>query len=259
MTFQMVKSATAPNLKLEVYDADHIPQRVLLRQPPSNQNIPSFVAAPINLDFTVNFTKSGEYKLIVPYPQRIALYNYTLNLLTSCQNQCFGPTHPVSTCTANICGDGILYGTEICDNGNRLGCSRNCQVDTGYTCQGQIGGTSYCTKIELCGDAIVDAGEQCDNGNKLGCSKNCQVDTGYTCQGQTGSSSYCSKAVNCGDAIVDVGEQYDNGNKAGCSTGCNPDSGYACTSDIGKVSVCNNCGNGILEGNEQCDNGNKVG
>jgi cysteine-rich repeat protein len=31
-----------------------------------------------------------------------------------------------------ICGDKIKIGQEECDNGNQLGCSEDCLIDTGF-------------------------------------------------------------------------------------------------------------------------------
>lgn len=52
-----------------------------------------------------------------------------------------------------MCGNGIVEAGEQCDNGGRLGCSRNCVVpDAGYTCLGSNGIASSCAS---CGNGIV--------------------------------------------------------------------------------------------------------
>jgi cysteine-rich repeat protein len=71
-------------------------------------------------------------------------------------------------CLPTVCGDGIVVGAEVCDDGNRIdndGCAANCDSN------------------ETCGNGIVDAvsGESCDDGgNRLqshdGCAANCQVE-----------------------------------------------------------------------------------
>ncbi|MFY1826098.1 Ig-like domain-containing protein [Myxococcus fulvus] len=46
----------------------------------------------------------------------------------------------VETSLRAICGDGVLGGYEICDDGNQLsgdGCNSVCEVEPGYTCTGQ--------------------------------------------------------------------------------------------------------------------------
>lgn len=51
-----------------------------------------------------------------------------------------------------MCGNGIVEAGEQCDNGGRLGCSRNCVPDAGYTCLGSNGIASSCAS---CGNGIV--------------------------------------------------------------------------------------------------------
>lgn len=63
-----------------------------------------------------------------------------------------------------FCGDGILHGSEICDDENQLsgdGCDANC-TPTG------------------CGNGIVTEGEACDDGNRLD-GDVCVADCSRTC------------------------------------------------------------------------------
>ena len=113
---------------------------------------------------------------------------------------------------SHACGDGIVNGTEECDDGNTIsgdGCSSVCKTEVGK-----------------CGDGIVDvATESCDDGNRTsgdGCSANCQIETSAT----------------CGNGVVDSGEGCDDHNTAagdGCSASCQVEAGYTCT---GSPSVC---------------------
>jgi cysteine-rich repeat protein len=52
-------------------------------------------------------------------------------------------------CTPQVCGDGIVTGDEVCDDGNVISCDR-CSAD--------------CRSDESCGNAIVECLEQCDRG-----------------------------------------------------------------------------------------------
>ena len=67
---------------------------------------------------------------------------------------------PSPSPTPNLCGNGVVDGTEECDDGNKVdgdGCDSNCTY-TG------------------CGNGIVTAGEECDDGNTInhdGCENNC--------------------------------------------------------------------------------------
>jgi len=53
-------------------------------------------------------------------------------------------------CVSSGCGNGVVEGSEACDDGNTMG-GDGCSAD--------------CSKVEMCGDAIVDVGEACDDGN----------------------------------------------------------------------------------------------
>jgi cysteine-rich repeat protein len=92
--------------------------------------------------------------------------------------ECSGP--------AAVCGDGMIGGTEQCDDGNAVttdGCA-GCAVTAGYTCSGE---PSVC--VTTCGDGIVAGDEACDlgpqNGPSATCSATCEIQdctTVVTCQ-----------------------------------------------------------------------------
>ena len=112
----------------------------------------------------------------------------------------------------NRCGDGMVGGSEQCDDGNTTsgdGCSATCQTETGAEC----------------GNGMVETGETCDDGNTTagdGCSATCQAE-------QTGG---------CGDGTIDAGEDCDDSNTTpgdGCSATCTVEDGFVCTSE---PSVC---------------------
>jgi fibro-slime domain-containing protein len=94
--------------------------------------------------------------------------------------QCLIPGTP---CTRTTCGNGVVEGSEQCDDGNNSpfdGCSWNCTKEPtcGYDTQMRYG----CTPV--CGDGMVFPGEDCDDGNARdgdGCSNDCHVEPGYTC------------------------------------------------------------------------------
>jgi len=83
------------------------------------------------------------------------------------------------------CGDGLIAGTEQCDDRNRLsndGCSSTCQIETLWACTGQ---PSVCTYNgpAVCGNGRIERGEECDDGNLVngdGCSNRCQKETAPT-------------------------------------------------------------------------------
>lgn len=81
---------------------------------------------------------------------------------------------PAGCISPGDCGDGVISGDEVCDDGNTVG---------GDGC------SATCRSIELCGNGFVDgaAGEECDDGNHAshdGCSSGCLVETpGWQDQG----------------------------------------------------------------------------
>jgi fibro-slime domain-containing protein len=94
-----------------------------------------------------------------------------------------GAAPPQSVCHKTVCGDGIVDGTEQCDDGNLIaydGCSPTCTIEPKCNGQGQ------CTAI--CGDGLVEPPEQCDigalNGRRQGC--------GPTCQNEPSDGWYCA-------------------------------------------------------------------
>ncbi|WP_395053684.1 DUF4215 domain-containing protein [Flavobacterium sp.] len=141
-----------------------------------------------------------------------------------------------------ICGNGIISGSETCDDGNTTsndGCNSTCNVETGYIC---VGTPSNCSSI--CGDGIIVTPEQCDDGNLTngdGCNSSCIIEGGTI----------------CGNGIISGSETCDDGNTTsndGCNSTCNVETGYIC---VGSPSNCTSiCGDGIIVTPEQCDDGN---
>jgi len=179
------------------------------------------------------------------------------------------------------CGDGVLDGQEICDDGNTAsgdGCNATCSSD------------------ETCGNGVIDDGveETCDDGNLLGgdgCSADCKSDEscgngvidlakGETCddgnlQGGDGCSANCQSNEACGNGITDVTEECDDGlaGSASCDVNCtvatcgdgtvNALRGEQCEDgNTSSSDACINCraafcGDGFVRaGVEQCDDGN---
>jgi fibro-slime domain-containing protein len=172
-----------------------------------------------------------------------------------------GFVHAVSVCQTT-CGDGIVAGTEQCDNGTNNGsygtCNSNCtlapycgddkvqtppeQCDDG-TNKATYGGSMQecgpgCVWAPYCGDDIKNGPEQCDQGMN-----DQPVATAY---GRNVCTTACTNAPYCGDGVREsqFGEQCDNGVNNGSYGTCNPN-----------CSLAPYCGDGIKNGPEQCDNG----
>ncbi len=150
-----------------------------------------------------------------------------------------------SDCTAQACGDGFVGPGEGCDDGNTVDddeCSNLCAPAT-------------------CGNGVVDGGEECDDAN---------ADNLDAC------TNMCTAAA-CGDGFVQAGEQCDDGNivdtdmcTATCKTAtCGDgkvfmgneecDDGNMVNTDA-CINTCKNaaCGDTFLQAGEECDDGNKT-
>jgi fibro-slime domain-containing protein len=174
-----------------------------------------------------------------------------------------GSGGPCIKAPANVCGDGIVAGTEQCDDGNMIsgdGCSSLCQLEPNFVCPTP---GAACVSTVKCGDGKVTGNETCDDGNAVsgdGCSSTCQVEAGWQCPTP---GTKCTAKL-CGDGIVAGGEQCDDGNTVsgdGCSATCTLERGFACVNQgTPPKSVCHatKCGDGVKEGFEQCDDGNLI-
>lgn len=81
---------------------------------------------------------------------------------------CSGGSFTTITTCSPICGDGLILGSETCDDNdgtpaNSDGCDTSCQVESGWTCTG----TSNSVCSEICGDGIIVGIEECDDHNIL--------------------------------------------------------------------------------------------
>ena len=157
-----------------------------------------------------------------------------------------GTTTTGATTSPGFCGDGMIGGDEVCDNGEANGAGSSCKEDcTPHVCgDGIVGpqegcddgntvggdGCSATCTSEACGNGVVEGLEECDDGN--------QDDTD-TC------TSLCKNAA-CSDGFVQPGEECDNGAENGPGKACKAD----CTANV--------CGDGDVGPGEACDDGNSV-
>jgi fibro-slime domain-containing protein len=197
---------------------------------------------------TLNLTDGGMYSIDLFQAERhTCASTYTLTLS--------GFAHTTTSCQTT-CGDKIVAGDEVCDDGKNDGsyggCMPGClarapycgdsnvQTASGEQCDkgvenGATGGTCSATCKLLCGDGVVEAGEGCD----LGTAKN----TG----GYGGCNANCTRASFCGDGIKNGTEQCDDGKNDGSYGTCNAN----CT-------LAPYCGDGKLQmPPETCDQGAK--
>ncbi|HTA88627.1 MAG TPA: DUF4215 domain-containing protein, partial [Polyangiaceae bacterium] len=245
----------------------------------------------ITLDATaamkLGLTVGGMYEIAVFQAERHTTgSNYQLTL--------DGFEHDTSVCTTK-CGDGIVAGNEVCDdgvnNGAYGGCKSDCSGRAAYCGDGTVnvpqeacdtgaafvtyGGTTKqcgpgCQFAPYCGDAIVNGPEACDEGTSLNGS------------GYGHCAANCTLGPRCGDGVVNGPEACDDGIENGsseskCATNCTlkcgngvVDPGEQCdngaAANLGGYGGCDanctlgpRCGDGIKNGNEQCDDGKNDG
>ncbi len=125
-----------------------------------------------------------------------------------------------SDCLATVfCGNGAVTGTEVCDDGTNNNTPGSCLAD--------------CSAAVICGDNAVIGTEVCDDGVNDNTPGSCLAD--------------CSAAVICGDNAV-TGTEV-------CDDGVNDNTPGSCLADCSATVVC---GDNITNGTEACDDGNLI-
>jgi cysteine-rich repeat protein len=192
---------------------------------------------------------------------------------TSDTEVCDGRCDPGDECPRDcsppeVCGDGIVAGSEGCDDGNSIdgdGCDDGCVVTPGWPCgdancgPGEDGDNCY-VDCGVCGDGVVEGAEPCDDGpanaDDGACRPGCVAgycgdgavmagveacDDGNTVEGdgcQNSCECLCGDGAKCGAEECDKGAN--NSDSAHCLSTC----------------VLNVCGDGhVLVGAEACDEG----
>jgi len=225
-------------------------------------------------------------------------------LLTNGQPCTMGPQCDSMVCDpvsmvcepANVCGNGTIEGTEICDDGNLTngdGCETSCRRTNGQPCT--LGPqcdsmvcdptSMVCEPANTCGNGTLDSGEICDDGNLTngdGCESSCRRTNGEVCtmdnqcdSGQcdtTTTPGICEPAVGCGNGSIQAGEGCDDGNTTngdGCSASCGIENGFPCNqTPPGSVDdascqsgVCDTTGGqpGVCEPAQACGNSVREG
>ena len=131
-----------------------------------------------------------------------------------------GTTMGITTGPNPECGNGVVEGSEECDDGNQT---------PGDGCE------PGCVNTPVCGNGVVEMGEVCDDGNVMDgdeCSADCQT---------------AKPPQVCGNGMVEDPEVCDDGNQT---------PGDGCENDCTLTPPM--CGNGVVEMGEQCDDGNMV-
>jgi len=155
---------------------------------------------------TLNAATATSFKMTAGQVYEIALFQAERRQTQSSYKLTLGQfTRTHTECKAR-CGDGILNGTELCDEGPANkdgaygGCSSTCtfgpycgdgnlDAEAGEECDDTVNLSAYnqpkgcgpgCRKVSYCGDGKVDGlfGEECDNGDENGkglCTARCTI------------------------------------------------------------------------------------
>jgi cysteine-rich repeat protein len=167
-----------------------------------------------------------------------------------CATDCSGFTdNPNASCTANSCGNGVIEGSEVCDDGSFNGKYGFCGNDCTYT-------ASF-----YCGDGSVAAGEVCDCGSvtvggKAYGGNDCALFGNLNGEYSANPSQSCSwsctgQAPYCGDGNIDDAEECDGDTEAYAGELCvgGTSTGEKCTDndDCGTFGFC-----GITSATDAC-------
>lgn len=126
-----------------------------------------------------------------------------------------------SSTPSAVCGDGVIEGTETCDDDDTDsldGCSNVCAIEAGYSCTGE---PSVCTAD--CGNTVCAGSEECDTADM--CGQTCEsqgFSTGtLSCDASCNIVTTGCVAYSCGNSVLDPGEPCDYGlTPLTCSINC---------------------------------------
>ena len=188
--------------------------------------------------------------------------------LASCKyNQCATdgqvPTAAnTAACAANTCGDGVVEGTEVCDDAGGAGCAADCTAaDAGYACGGLFNAFSGCHTV-VCGDGVIDGDEECEDDDGAtpvsgdGCSATCTEEAGFSCGTAGEACTALPAGWTCSPGYYGGGDGCDCGCGAidadctgGCADpGCTDASCQYCYDAAGAMFSCTGEGEGEGEG-----------
>ena len=176
-------------------------------------------------------------------------------------SQCCGGVCTGNVC-APVCGDGVVSGTEQCDDHNNApgdGCSPSCTGEPGYACAGSPSVCAPCPSgFSNCNGSGVDGCEvhtSADASNCGACNNVCVLANATSaCVGGACTIGSCNLGyVDCNGQAIDGCEIYVPGNAANCGA-C----GAVCSSNNIPAPTCagGTCNGACAAGFLDC-NGNK--
>ena len=189
----------------------------------------------------------------------------TCNASSGCTQCSSGYSLISNESCAVVCGDGVWFTSEGCDDGNTVagdGCSASCQVEAASLCSNSLGAVSNCSGCsQYCLNCTSSGCITCEsayifNNSTQACDVNCSsISLCLTCSESLGvvlcnscSSGYmvgpgstsCIPA--CGDGtLISPDEACDDNNTNngdGCSSLCVIESSFYCNNTENATSIC---------------------
>jgi cysteine-rich repeat protein len=143
-------------------------------------------------------------------------------------------------CTATVCGDNLVEGAEVCDDGNLVD-GDGCDADCTYSCVDPV---ADCPAPPLCQTNACNAQFVCTT-NNIAADPGCMVPS--TCV-----MGVCQAPL-CGNGILELTEDCDFGGGNGANTGCEANCKFSCAmdADCADTNTCNGaetCGTVTVNG-----------
>lgn len=145
-------------------------------------------------------------------------------------------------CSAVICGDKVIEGSEVCDDGNLVD-GDGCDADCTLSC---VNPATDCPAAPVCQTSVCNAAAVCVT-NDVNVDSACIAPS--TCQN---GACQAPNAV-CGNGILEMGEECDFGASNGANAGCESNCKFSCNvnADCIDTNTCNgseSCGNVTVGG-----------
>jgi cysteine-rich repeat protein len=140
-------------------------------------------------------------------------------------------------CSATICGDKLIEGMEVCDDGNLID-GDGCDADCTFSC---VNPATDCPAAPVCQTNACNAAAIC-------VTNNIAVDPGCIAPNSCQNGACQAPNAVCGNGMLEMGEECDFGASNGPNAGCESNCKFSCNvnADCIDTNTCNgseSCGN----------------
>lgn len=145
-------------------------------------------------------------------------------------------------CAPTICGDKVIEGTEVCDDGNLVD-GDGCDADCTLSC---VNPATDCPAAPVCQTNACNAASIC-------VTNNVNIDPGCIAPNSCQNGACQAPNAVCGNGTLEMGEECDFGASNGPNAGCESNCKFSCNAnaDCGDMNTCNgseSCGNVTVGG-----------